>query len=307
LVVQITTVLLPVIAFFPQIRAALSKQDNLRSARMSVATLVGLHLAVSICALFLLHQSYKRLNGRLAGREPAYLHASGLTMLAAWAPALKPSDSSDPRLSQLIANGDQFHLKDIEARNAQLYFPGGLLDSWKKIEPNEITQNDVAKQAALHALLHRPIPVLKLGVQTFQDYWDFGGMRKTTKIDLQTIFPWDTNLREAAARFHVVPPRREHATMYRLLQRYQILAQPYYYIVLLSPLVCSCLVFLLRDGNSFLLLLHSWILLGTITLMAMGPTARYLQPMSLLTILIFALLVKTVTARQSHLAPAVAV
>ena len=56
--------------------------------------------------MFLLLQGYRQLNGRLAGREPAFLHNSGLSVLTTWTPVLKPTDSHDPRLSELIAKGD---------------------------------------------------------------------------------------------------------------------------------------------------------------------------------------------------------
>ena len=103
-----------------------------------------------------LHEGYRQLNGRLAGREPAYLHASGLAILTTWAPALKPTDSPDPRLAGLIAEGDQFRLNDIWSRDGQLYSPGGLVARWKQIQPNAAISDRVAKQTALHALLRSP-------------------------------------------------------------------------------------------------------------------------------------------------------
>jgi hypothetical protein len=306
IVVQISTLLLPLVAFFPEIRAALWKRSSAAS-RMSVARSTGLHLAASVLLMFILQQGYQRVNGWLAGRPPAYLHSSGLTLLAVWAPALEPTDSPDPRLAELIAHGDQLHLKDVRGRNAQLYMPGYLVKSWKDIEPNAAVRNQVAKQTALHALFHHPLRVLKLGAETFLGYLDYPETRKRKKEELKTTYPWNTKLTNWAARFHMVPPRREHANKYTLLQRYHFIAQPYYYVVLLSPLVCGWLLFFIAKPYSFLLFIHSWLLLGTITLLATGPNTRYLQPMSLLTILIFAALVKSVIDRRSRSASAAAV
>jgi hypothetical protein len=297
-VVQISTFLLPLIAFFPEIRTAFWNRSPVTS-RLSNVGSAGLHLAISVLLMFLLHQSYQQLNSSLSGRKPDYLYTTGLTLLATWAPALEPTDSSDPRLSELIAKGDQLHLKDVWERNAQLYMPGRLIDLWKKIEQNRFIQDRVAKQTALHALWHRPLSVLILGAKTFFGFWDFRQMHELAKADLQITFSWDAWLSEAAARFHVVPPRPEHAKTYRLLQRYQLIAQPYYYVVLLSPLLCGCLLFFVRERYCFLLFLHSWILLGTITLLAMAPSARYLHPLSLLTLLILGVLVKVLTNRRS--------
>jgi hypothetical protein len=297
LVVQVTAFFLPLIAFLPEIRAGVRKHSS-TLFRMSVVRLVGLHLIVSMLLMFVLHQGYQQLNGRLATREPAYLLQSGLTMLATWAPALEPSDSPDPRLSELLAEGSQFQLNDVRARNAQLYMPGFLVDRWRQIEPNAAIQNQVAKQTVLHALLHRPMSVVRLGTKTFLGYWDFSQIRTTAKADLNTAFRWDAQTTNFAAHFNLSPPRREGRKAYTLLQRYELRAQPYYYVVLLSPFICASLIFFVSEGYVLLLSLHSWILLGTITLLSMVPSLRYLEPMSLLTILIFAALVKGLTDRR---------
>ena len=134
--------------------------------------------------MFVLHQGYRQLNGRLAGREPALLHNSGLSVLTTWAPVLKPTDSPDPRLSELIAEGDQFRLNDIWSRDGQLYSPGDLVDRWKQIEPNAAISNQVAKQTALNALLRRPMGVATLGAKTFLGYWDFNHIRRQAKVEL---------------------------------------------------------------------------------------------------------------------------
>ena len=177
--------------------------------------------------------------------------------------------------------------------------PGYLVDRWKQIEPNAAIQNQVAKQTALHALLRRPIGVATLGAKTFLGYWDFSQMRRSAKSDLETTFPWERQISRVATHFRLSPPERRDTKVRTLLQRYQVRAQPYYYVVLLSPFVSSGLILFLSEGYAFLLFLHSWILLGTITLFTMVPTVRYLQPLSLLTILIFAALVRAVIDRRS--------
>jgi len=138
LVVQISAFLLPLIAFLPEIRAAFWKHSSTLFQKSGLKSL-GLHLAFSILLMFVLQQGYRLLNGRLAGREPALLHNSGLAILTTWAPALKPSDSPDPRLAELIAEGDQFRLNNIWWRDVQLYSPEGLVGRWKQIEPNPWT------------------------------------------------------------------------------------------------------------------------------------------------------------------------
>ena len=301
LVVQMSALFLPLIAFLPEILAMFRKRSSTWS-KMLLTKSAGLHLALSILFMLVLHQGYRQVNGRLAHREPAYLHATGLSILTTWAPALEPTDSPDPRLAKLISEGDQFHLHDIWQRNAQLYWPGYLAARWKQIEPNAAISDQVAKQTALHALRRSPMSIATLGAKTFLAYWDFNRVQRRAKSDLgKAGNNWPTTrVWKVGSHFGLSPPQPGDAEAYTLLQRYFLRSQPYYYVVLLSPLVCSGLIFLVSEGYVFLLFLHSWILFGTVTVLAKDVSARYLQPMSLLTILILAVLVKAVIDRRSQ-------
>ena len=53
----------------------------------------------------------------------------------------------------------------------------------------------------------------------------------------------------------------------------------------------------MHEGFVFLLFFHSCVLFGTVTILSKEVSVRYLQPMSLLTILIFAALLKTLIDR----------
>jgi hypothetical protein len=299
LVVEISGFLLPIIAFLPEIRAAFRRHCSTLSG-MSVMRSAGLHLALSILLMFVLQRGYQQLNGRLTHREPAYLYAGGFLVLAAWAPALKPSDSPDPRLSELIAEGDQFQLNDIRLRHEQLFDPGYLIRRWRHIEHNAIISNQVATQTALHALLRRPMGIATLAAKTYLIYWEFSQIRSRAKAELgSAVEDWPKKMEsDLATHFRLSPPRPEDAKAYTLLQRYFFLLPPYYYVVLLSPFVCGGLIFFVCEGYVLLLFLHSWILLGTECFFDVWPTLRHIQPVSLLTILIFAVLVKRVADRR---------
>ena len=65
LVAQISVVLLPLIAFFPEICAAFRKHSSTLSKASGLKS-AGLHLAFSVLFMFLLQQGYRQLNGRLA-------------------------------------------------------------------------------------------------------------------------------------------------------------------------------------------------------------------------------------------------
>ena len=300
LVVQMSALFLPLIAFLPEILAAVRKHSSTLLMASGLKS-AGLHLVFSILLMLVLQQGYRQLNGRLAGREPAYLHNSGLAILTTWAPALKPTDSPDPRLAELIAEGEQFRLNDIWSRDRQLYAPGHLVDRWKQIEPNAAISDQVAKQTALHALWRRPLGVATLGAETFLGYWDFKRIHRQAKLELgKALNNWPKErIWNVGTHFRLSPPPPEDAKRYTLLQRYFLRSQPYYCIVLLSPFACIGLIFLVSEGYVSLLLLHSWILFGTVTILSKAASVRYLQPMSLLTILIFAAFVQAVIDRRS--------
>ena len=131
LVVQMSALFLPLIAFLPEILAMFRKRSSTLS-KMLLTKSAGLHLALSILFMLVLHQGYRQVNGRLAGSEPAYLHATGLSILTTWAPALEPTDSPDPRLAKLISEGDQFHLHDIWKRDCSAllaWMPGRPMEA----------------------------------------------------------------------------------------------------------------------------------------------------------------------------------
>lgn len=301
LVAQVSAVLLPLIAFFPEIRAVFRKHFSIRLKASGLKS-AGLHLAFSVLFMFVLLQGYRQFNGRLARREPALLHNTGLSVLTTWAPVLKPTDSPDPRLSELIAKGNDFRLNDVWSRDGQLYSPGGLVDRWKQIEPNAIISNRIAKQTALNALLRHPMDVLTLGAKTFLHYWNFNHIGRQAKLELGKMRNnWPkTEKWDVAAHFHLQPPSARENKTKTLSQRLFLRSQPYYYVVLLSPIICVGLIFFLSESYVFLLCLHSWILFGTITILSKDASVRYLQPMSLLTILIFAALLKAVIDRRSQ-------
>jgi hypothetical protein len=150
-------------------------------------------------------------------------------------------------------------------------------------------------------LLRRPKDVATLGAKTFLHYWNFKHIRRQAKVELgKALNNWPNKKTwDVATHFHLSPPLPREAKTYTLLQRYFVRSQPYYYLILLSPFVCVGLIFFVSEGYVSLLFLHSWILFGTVTILSKNVSVRYLQPMSLLTILIIAAFVQAVIDRRS--------
>ncbi len=292
LVVQATAVLLPIMAFWPEIRAA-SRKALPVSRRRATVRLACVHLVFSLVLVLALLEGYRELNGHLARCRPAFLHAAGFTLLATWAPALEPRDSPDPRLSRLIAEGSRFKLKDIRYRPLQRYIPGYLIKQWEQIEPNSDLAEGVAKKTAMRALFRHPLAVAELGVNTFLSFWNFRWLFDEAQSELGRAGRYvPETLTAELARYYHFAVQPQDAKKRTVLQRHFLRAQPYWYVVLLSPFICGCLLFFAPTRYVFLLCFHAWILLGTVTFFAITTSVRYLQPMSLLTILTLALLTK---------------
>ena len=166
-VVQACTILLPLIAFARCGLPVVRKRSEPHTFQARLLTIGLLHLIASIAMMFVMHGAYKYAYGWLTKREPAYLHNTGDHLAAVWAPALQPSDASDPRFADIIANGDQFKIKDLQSRNAQQYAQGFLIKRWREIEKNRRTNDRVTRETAMNALRRRPLAIVGLTVKTY--------------------------------------------------------------------------------------------------------------------------------------------
>ncbi len=293
LVVEASTLLWPILAFAPRFRQ-FRRSDLSASPLLSAA----LHLGLSLVFFFGFHYTYKRINGYLADRPPAYLYSSGFSILAAWAPTLRAEDSPDARLADIIQHGAEIDLTDPGHRNNQLYYRGFLTDRWRTAEPNVAIADRVAKQTALHSLTHRPLGVVELGLKTFVSYFYLKSIYQQAKSDLGNA-DWPTPMtRTMAARFRLSAPEASAAAHFTLLQRYFLRSHPYWYLVIFSPLICALLFLFLGETYIFILFAHASIFLATDCFLVVTASVRYLQPLSLITILAAALVAKLVAVRR---------
>src|SRR6476646_612877 len=183
-VVQACTILLPLIAFAHCAFPALRKRSEARAPEGGVLTTGLTHVITSIAMMFVMHGAYKYANGWLSNRRPAYLYDAGAHLAAVWAPVLQPSDASDLRFGEIIANGSQFKIQDLLSRNAQQYSKGLLIDRWREIEKDPRKNDRVARETAINALRRRPLEIVGLAVQTYMGYWNLGSIRRYARTDL---------------------------------------------------------------------------------------------------------------------------
>ena len=290
LVVQVSAVLLPVIAFSPLLWEGWRNRAGGRGERVSTVKTALIHLATSIVMMLLFHGVYKGVNGLITGREPAYLYATGLHLLAFWAPILTPADASDERLARIIEQGDEFNIKDLTERNNQRFEEDYLVYRWQQIEFDTTRASDVAKETALRALRRNPLQVLGLAARTFAQYWNLKDLRHYATIDLghHDLTPEQNAM--LAESFHFATDGRIVGAPPTVLQRFFLMSWPYCYFILLSPLLGVWAVYLARERQlALLLLLHLSIILAVTFTFTVAPSLRYLQPASILTLLIVAL------------------
>jgi len=290
LVVQVSAVLLPILAFAPFFLESWRNRGIARSGPGFPVKVTLIHLTGSIAMLFLFHGAYKQVNGLITGREPAYLYATGLHLLAFWAPILVPADASDERLAQIIAKGEEFDIKELTERNNQRFKAGYLVPQWQEIEPDVSRANQVAKVTALRALRRDPLGVLKLAARTLAQYRDFKGIQYYAKIDLGHHDLTPEHCAMLAGEFHFATDGRIIDAPPTLLQRFFLVSWPYCYLLMLSPFFGALAVCFARDKRlALLLLLHLTILLAVTFTFTVAPSLRYLQPVSVLALLTIAL------------------
>ena len=284
--VQACTILLPLIAFARCGLLALHKKSEASVMEGRVLTTGLTHVVASIAMMFVMHGAYKYANGWLSHREPAYLHDAGAHLAAVWAPALDPSDATDSRFRDLIANGDQFKIDDLTLRNAQHFGEGFLIDRWRKIEKNRRKRDRIAKETAMNALRRRPLKIVGLALKTYMGYWGVASIQSYAREDLGLGELSDEQVKVLAEKFQFMTVKVLPAQPFSLLQRYFLGGWPYYFIVVLSPLTCALATWVSRQrAFVFLLFVHASVLMVVITALSPQASVRYLQPVSMLTLL----------------------
>ena len=291
LVVQVTTLLLPLIAFLPTVAA------RRRLARL-LASALWRHLAISILLMLALHSGYKRLNGRLSHSTPEYGYNTGFHLLAVWAPALQPADAVDARLASVIANGKDYQIANLDLRNNQRFSPGYLVDRWRKIESNPFTANEIGRRTATRAFQRRPLQILDLGLRTYLEFWNHRSMRIFSRLDLGHDMT-NNEVAVLAKYFHWTGTTSISTQRPTFLQKYFLRSRPYCLFALTSPLL-AVLSLVLRSQIKYaaVLFVHASVLVAVITVLTVNPSMRYVQPISVLTILLVALLAERFLQRR---------
>jgi len=288
LLVQVDTVLLPMIAFSEDVGRTFRHRFE-RAAVSRAFGRLGSHLLISVLLMFGLHECYKRTNGWISHRPPAYLHASGIILLAILSPVLEPADSPDPGLADVIRKGDEFHLHDLNFRDNQRFSHGYLIDRFSTLHPERSGAERIARETAMNAVRRNPLAVLNLGWHVYSDYWSVAAMKASARSDFGFNNPPKEDLVDLlASRFHLAIDAKKQTESF--LQQWSVAAWPYYFLILLAPLPAAFAVaFRPKQRYAFLLFIHITVALLVSTIFG-GHTVRYLQPISFATLLVIGVL-----------------
>jgi hypothetical protein len=290
LVVQMTAVLLPLLAYSSDMgRMVRQPRKDWKSFRLTLRR-VAVDTLVSVAVMLLLHRGYMQVNGWLTDRRPAYLYATGLHLLAFWAPLLKPEDATDPRLAAIIKDGDAYQLRDPAARNWQRFSATGLVHRLIAAESNPDKANQIAQQTAIRVLRRAPLEVALLAVETYAQFWDLRCLKHAARSDFgHDISP--ENVQPLRNHFGWTGQANVTAAPLTFLQKYYLHLWPYYLVVVLSPALAFAAIWLSRDWRLPALLFgHGSVMLATSCALAPQAIVRYLQPVSLLTLLTLGIL-----------------
>ena len=297
IVVQVMAVALPVIAFFAEPRSTKPAVGQRWRLELLKRGAFWRHLAASVATMFLLDQGYQHVNGFLSHREPARLYDTGYFLLAIWAPALQPQDAADPRLAEIIRHGSEFGLRDFALRDGQLFSPGFLVDRWRHAESDPHKSGKIAVRTAFNAFYRDPATVIGLAAKTYFAFWFWSdhSIRKIAKFDLGNgTGLTDSERADLAKWFHWAPLPESRRQVRTMTTWYYEAASPYFFLVLLSPLVSVALLFIARNKvDALLLFAHTTVLLTSTFLLSLHPDTRFLHPLSFLTLLNLALAVKS--------------
>jgi len=239
------------------------------------------HFILSIFLLFLFTSAYKHLHGYLQHKPPAYSYDSGFFALADVLPIVDPADFCDQRLGEHILSNPDFPAKDRRARSAHRWMDGGAVFRLQNIVPDRIKADEIARKAALHAVIHKPLAFLKLGWQTFTDFFDNAYLQSCIETDLGNFRLKEEFHRLVTIKFHYASDLSSALDLQSPTGRYFLRSAHWFRILLFLPIGWVLLWMLLRDNvqrrMTMMLCLTSLICISVALFLEERPTPRYLH------------------------------
>lgn len=277
--------LLPLLGTLRLAKISESKKTwNYRSLRTAWKPAL-MHVTVSLIVLVAFHSGYRLLNGQLLKGPPAYQASDGFWLISAWAPVLKAEDSRYPKIADLIARGDAYELHNIYVRNGHRYSANGLVARLVKIEFNTEVANRHAKEIAMNALKRDPMGMIKLGLETYNQFF----RRDIIPVILRDDQGFDPNSRQGAeSMMQVIGLPKDLTGRVTQTKAFYSRSVAWFHLLLQTPWIALLSTVLCVRGSResmFFLFAISLVLLATICVLSVAPVFRFLHPFSFVAVI----------------------
>jgi hypothetical protein len=242
---------------------------------------VAIHLAVSVLFLFVFTTAYKHYHGYLQHKPPAYSYDSGFFSLAFVMPIVEPDDFIDKDFGRRVLRDLKFSVNDRQARAAQLWVEGGVINRLQRMEPDRMKADAIARQAAIRAIARKPLAFLKLGSQTFTDYLNPSYLRSSMEYDLGNVRLDDGFHDLIKKQFRYLGDQSSAFDLKAPTGRYFLFSGHWLQFLLFMPLWWCLLILPAQDieqrQKSLLMGLISFIFIGVVIFLVVEVTPRYLH------------------------------
>jgi hypothetical protein len=270
---------------------AVTQQGGRRAGTLMARLLL---LSISVGSFLLCHYAYLRVTERAIGSR-TYNSASGLFLLAAWAPLVDRRDFGDETLANSVLTCTQPELRSRRARPAQLYWRDGLIECLRKSGSSRDAANRTAHEIALRIARRAPSGVVGLAAHTYADYWadlypakpigDAGGNRE---VDDDVIELFSRKFGEDISGHHLLST---------LTTRIFSKSAPWICLLLLTPAlaIIALIVDSRRRREIFLLAFFLAGVMVPVLSLATEPVPRYLHPVAWLALMLFGIVVNSIS------------
>lgn len=273
-IVWVAAFALPLLAW-----RAIAGNERMRDVKTMAR--VALHVVLSAFTLFVLTSAYQHLHGHLQQKPPAYSYDGGFFAMGYVMPILEANDFADPILGAQVLTDLRFPAFDRHARGGHRWMEGGAVSRLKMIEPDHLKANAIAGQAAVCAIVHKPLAFLYLGWQTLTDYMKTDRLQGCMKADVGVSRLDQGFYNLIKTRFLYPSDQSSSLELQSLTGRYFLRSASWLQLLLFLPLGWG-LLFLLTRGTD---LRCKMLMLGLFALMIVGvavflverPTPRYLH------------------------------
>jgi hypothetical protein len=252
-------------------------------------------VAISCGAALFFQWGSQRVADVVATRVPEHLETSGFFLAAAVAPLIEPRFADDPRVAAAIVeqNRSAVPLGAMDFRARQLWTADGFRARLTQtFQGDDFAADRAAGKLAKGAILHRPAGFLRLGGETYLEYWR-NPPRSASPLWWEIGMTDDVKLlpRDAAAIESVfgTDVSRNHQMRTRS-RAFYLDTRWWLMILLLAPFVMAAAVWVGWAQNrpaaifAILMAVWVWLLLASTCLGATEHVYRYLHPFSFTTL-----------------------